>query len=423
MSSVMELGDDGKPFAYEEYYPFGETSFRAASGVFDGSASRYRYNGKERDEETGLYYYGARYYAAWLGRWTSADPIGARDGPNLFRYCRNAPTVSRDPTGLAQQVSATARASLTLSKLSLDNVSVGPLTLERPTFENVSVALDITTTARAPSGPPASTEGMGFFESLKAGWDQLKRDISTLIDTAKVEGRVGGELSLQAPDFRFSTGIAVTGTGLQGWAKTRGSLSATLDLDRGRASATMAGTLSLGAGLEALPGLTLGDIHADFSVRGTSAFAGSPTMSQLPGTATEALGNLQGAMHVSGRASLVGLPIIGFNASGSVSGADYTLRGGFISPIAMGLFEASRNETSIHSLGLTTLATGVVGNGDLIEPGAAAGYTYFRSTSTYSLLASVGASVTTSLVQPDQGRTTSTSRWDPMVGGLLRLSF
>ncbi|KYF86989.1 hypothetical protein BE17_19765 [Sorangium cellulosum] len=28
-----------------------------------------RSTGKERDEETGLYYYGARYYAAWLGRW------------------------------------------------------------------------------------------------------------------------------------------------------------------------------------------------------------------------------------------------------------------------------------------------------------------------------------------------------------------
>ncbi|MBK8943481.1 MAG: hypothetical protein IPM79_39265 [Polyangiaceae bacterium] len=32
------------------------------------------------DEETGLYYPGARYYAAWLGRWTSADPLGIGAG-------------------------------------------------------------------------------------------------------------------------------------------------------------------------------------------------------------------------------------------------------------------------------------------------------------------------------------------------------
>src|SRR5512135_858330 len=37
------------------------------------------------------YYMGARYYAAWLGRWTSPDPSGFVDGPNLWRYCRNNP--------------------------------------------------------------------------------------------------------------------------------------------------------------------------------------------------------------------------------------------------------------------------------------------------------------------------------------------
>ncbi|WP_407655320.1 RHS repeat-associated core domain-containing protein [Aureispira anguillae] len=35
---------------------------------------RYRFTNKERDDETGLYYFGVRYYAAWLGRWTSSDP-------------------------------------------------------------------------------------------------------------------------------------------------------------------------------------------------------------------------------------------------------------------------------------------------------------------------------------------------------------
>ncbi len=64
-----------------------------------GQASRYRYTGKERDEESGLYYYGARYYAPWLGRWTSCDPAGFVDGPNLFAYALNNPVGANDPYG------------------------------------------------------------------------------------------------------------------------------------------------------------------------------------------------------------------------------------------------------------------------------------------------------------------------------------
>jgi len=63
------------------------------------SARRYRYTGKERDEETGLYYNGARYLAAWLGRWTSADPIGMQAGVNLYQYCRGSPINYVDPSG------------------------------------------------------------------------------------------------------------------------------------------------------------------------------------------------------------------------------------------------------------------------------------------------------------------------------------
>ena len=46
--------------------PYGETSFGSYA------RKRYRFTGKERDEESGLSYHGARYYAPWLGRWASA---------------------------------------------------------------------------------------------------------------------------------------------------------------------------------------------------------------------------------------------------------------------------------------------------------------------------------------------------------------
>jgi RHS repeat-associated protein len=77
----------------EEYFPYGETSF----GSF--AKKRYRFTSKERDEESGLYYYGARYYAPWLGRWASCDPAGLIDGSNMFFYTRDNPIAFRDPSG------------------------------------------------------------------------------------------------------------------------------------------------------------------------------------------------------------------------------------------------------------------------------------------------------------------------------------
>ena len=56
------------------------------------------YSSKEKDSETGLYYYGARYYAPWLGRWMSCDP-STEDGMNLYVYVKNNPICYNDPDG------------------------------------------------------------------------------------------------------------------------------------------------------------------------------------------------------------------------------------------------------------------------------------------------------------------------------------
>ncbi|MFZ1011304.1 MAG: RHS repeat-associated core domain-containing protein, partial [Candidatus Sulfotelmatobacter sp.] len=73
-SAVLELDERASVISYEEYYPYGSTSFESADTASEVSKKRYRYTGKERDEETGLYYYGARYYAPWISVWTSCDP-------------------------------------------------------------------------------------------------------------------------------------------------------------------------------------------------------------------------------------------------------------------------------------------------------------------------------------------------------------
>jgi len=60
---------------------------------------RYKYCGKERDNESGLYYYGARYYSAWTCRFISCDPIGIGDGVNVYAYCGNNPVGNSDTRG------------------------------------------------------------------------------------------------------------------------------------------------------------------------------------------------------------------------------------------------------------------------------------------------------------------------------------
>ena len=98
-SAVMELDPQGRVISYEEYHPYGSTAFRSSDASSEVSPKRYRFTGKERDEETGLYYHGARYYIPWLGRWTAADPAGFVDGPNLYLYASANPITLSDPSG------------------------------------------------------------------------------------------------------------------------------------------------------------------------------------------------------------------------------------------------------------------------------------------------------------------------------------
>lgn len=98
-SSSVELDKHGALIAYEEYHPYGTSSFQAGRSAAEVSLKRYRYTGKERDEESGFGYHIARYYAPWLARWTSSDPLGLVDGPNLYRYARGSPLVFNDPQG------------------------------------------------------------------------------------------------------------------------------------------------------------------------------------------------------------------------------------------------------------------------------------------------------------------------------------
>jgi RHS repeat-associated protein len=80
------------------YYPYGGT--RINSGTVN---VKHKFTGQEEDAETGLYYYGARYYDPILGRFISADTIVQNpfdpQSLNRYSYCINNPLKYTDPTG------------------------------------------------------------------------------------------------------------------------------------------------------------------------------------------------------------------------------------------------------------------------------------------------------------------------------------
>lgn len=96
-SSLVMGGADSSGAAFvnrEEYSPYGETAF----GSF--GRKRYRFSGKERDGESGLSYFGARYLAPWLAKWVSCDPLGPVEGSNLYTYVHTNPLRFSDPIGM-----------------------------------------------------------------------------------------------------------------------------------------------------------------------------------------------------------------------------------------------------------------------------------------------------------------------------------
>ncbi|KAH6950877.1 virulence plasmid 65kDa B protein-domain-containing protein [Fusarium avenaceum] len=98
----MELDDQSQLISYEEYSPFGAVVYSAMYGDVEAPRA-YRFSRYKHDRETGLYHCGRRYYCPWLGRWTSPDPLGDVDGPNLYEYVSGDPINLNDPSGTSGQ--------------------------------------------------------------------------------------------------------------------------------------------------------------------------------------------------------------------------------------------------------------------------------------------------------------------------------
>ena len=88
---------DGEVVQHIEYVPFGEVFIEERNSIWN---TPYLFNAKEFDEETGLYYYGARYYDPHLSLWMSTDALKEKV-PNVssYAYTENNPITYVDPDG------------------------------------------------------------------------------------------------------------------------------------------------------------------------------------------------------------------------------------------------------------------------------------------------------------------------------------
>ena len=96
-STSMVLDVDGNISQSVTYIPYGEIFVEERNGTWN---TPYLFNGKELDEETGLYYYGARYLNPTNGMWLSTDPLFEDyKGVSPYAYCLGNPVKHVDVEG------------------------------------------------------------------------------------------------------------------------------------------------------------------------------------------------------------------------------------------------------------------------------------------------------------------------------------
>src|SRR4030042_1936833 len=118
-SSNVVTSNAGGIYENIEYFPYGETWVQEKASSTQESMP-YKFTSKELDEETGLYYFGARYYEPKISRWIGSDPaiekylpqpgkgddglpgLGGVFNPvnmNVYQYGGNNPVKFIDPDG------------------------------------------------------------------------------------------------------------------------------------------------------------------------------------------------------------------------------------------------------------------------------------------------------------------------------------
>ena len=194
-SASLEMDDQAQIISYEEYTPYGSTSYQAGRSETEVRRKRYRYTGMERDEESGFNYHSARYYMAWLGRWGSADPAGLVDGVNLYGYSVGNPVNYNDFSG----TQALPKEEITISntvtrkaRYTLDGQFIEWVPDAKPTLSDMELAPKEEYEAfwgKEDHSKAKTTRGLGHYNDL-------------------MRGRIAKKTGATSPTLNFIGGIA-----------------------------------------------------------------------------------------------------------------------------------------------------------------------------------------------------------------------
>ena len=104
VSALLDSADGSLDAKYE-YGAFGETLRVSGTAIADDNP--FRFSTKYTDTESGLVYYGFRYYSPSLGRFLNRDPLGEAGGSNLYGFVENDPVNGWDYLGLTDWMGGT----------------------------------------------------------------------------------------------------------------------------------------------------------------------------------------------------------------------------------------------------------------------------------------------------------------------------
>ena len=183
----------GEVSQHMEYFAFGETFIEEHK---NSNNSPYKFNGKELDDESGLYYYGARYYDPRISIWASVDPL-AEKGLQFSPYCYtfNNPINLVDPNGKWPDFPAVFKNGFT-------NVVNGVVNTVKQSYNDTKSAIKST---YSETKKAVSQAGNNVQKWTKAHKEQL-------LDTAQVLQDAGDAFTITGGVI--AVGTAATGVGI-----------------------------------------------------------------------------------------------------------------------------------------------------------------------------------------------------------------
>ena len=178
---------DGEVLQHIEYVPFGEVFIEDRNNTWN---TPYLFNAKEFDEETGLYYYGARYYEPRLSLWMSTDPMEEKY-PDIssYTYCHNNPITLIDPNGMTDYYNLNGKLVRNVDDGKTDRIM---LLINSKKDDKVNAAIEQGTFIKVPSNKVVDkmeeaynlTENTGKEHGFRVG---NKGTISTMVSGRETE--------------------------------------------------------------------------------------------------------------------------------------------------------------------------------------------------------------------------------------------